>query len=151
MAGRINYKLNDNIMGHIKKAILPILLTGIWLNISGTIRWIFLIEPYWIEKYKNMNLVLPSELINNITWMIWGFMFAIMIFIISRKFDLIQSTLLSWFAAYAMMWVIIWNVGVLPTEMLWINIPLSLFDAFVGALICKKISKNMKTLESLLL
>ena len=44
--------------------------------------------------------------------------------------------------AYGMMWVIVWNVGVLPTGMLWINVPLSLFEAFVGTLICKKISNK---------
>ncbi|MBE9510439.1 MAG: hypothetical protein IMY71_06135 [Bacteroidetes bacterium] len=129
-------------MGHLKKTILPILLTGIWLNISGTIKWIFFIESYWIEKYKNMKLVFPTELINNITWMIWGFLFATTIFILSKKFNLIQTTLISWFVAYVMMWVIVWNVGVLPTGMLWINVPLSLFEAFIGALICKRLSNK---------
>jgi ABC-type Fe3+-siderophore transport system permease subunit len=129
-------------MGQFKKSILAILLTGIWLNISGTIRWIYLIEPHWIEKYNKLKIVFPAELINNITWMIWGFMFAVLIFILSRKFNLIQTALLSWTAAYVMMWVIVWNVGVLPTGMLWINIPLSFLDAFAGALICKKLSNK---------
>jgi hypothetical protein len=128
-------------MKHLKKTILPILLTGIWLNISGTVKWIFLIESYWIEKYSALGIVLPTGLINNITWMIWGFLFATTILILSKKFNLIQTTLLSWFVAYGMMWVIVWNVGVLPTGMLWINVPLSLFETFVGALICKKLSK----------
>jgi hypothetical protein len=42
---------------------------------------------------------------------------------------------------YVMMWVIVWNVGVLPTGMLWMNIPLSFIDAYVGALICVRVSK----------
>ncbi len=126
-------------MEYFKKSILPILLAGIWLNISGTIKWIFLIESYWIEKYNDMGIVLPAGLINNIMWMLWGFMFATTIFILSKKFNLIQTTLLSWFVAYGMMWVIVWNVGVLPIGMLWINVPLSLFEVFVGALICKRL------------
>lgn len=129
-------------MGHLKKTILPILLTGIWLNVSGTIRWIYLIEPYWLEKYNYLNLVFPSEPINNIIWMIWGFMFAMVIFILSKKFNLIQTTLLSWFMVYVMMWVIVWNVGVLPTGMLWMNIPLSLLDAYVGAFICIRLANK---------
>ena len=130
------------IMGHMKKTILPILLTGIWLNVSGTIRWIYLIEPYWLEKYNYLNLEFPAESVNNIVWMIWGFMFALVIFILSRKFNLIQTTLLSWFMVYVMMWVIVWNVGVLPSGMLWMNIPLSLIDAYVGAFICIRLSKT---------
>ena len=127
-------------MGHLKKTILPILLTGIWLNISGTIRWIYLIEPYWLEKYNYLNLEFPADPINNIMWMIWGFMFAMVIFILSKRFNLIQTTLLSWFMVYVMMWVIVWNVGVLPTGMLWINIPLSFIDAYVGTFICIRLS-----------
>jgi hypothetical protein len=129
-------------MGPIKKAILPILLTGIWLNISGTIRWIYLIEPYWLEKYNYLSLEFPTEPFNNIMWMIWGFMFALAIFILSKRFNLIQTALLSWFMVYVMMWVIVWNVGVLPTGMLWMNIPLSLLDAYVGAFICIRLSKT---------
>ena len=129
-------------MEHLKKTILPILLTGIWMNVAGTIRWIYLIEPYWLEKYNYLDLVFPSATINNITWMIWGFMFAMVIFILSRKFNLIQTTLLSWFMVYVMMWVVVWNVGVLPTDMLWVNIPLGFLDAFVGALICKRLASK---------
>jgi len=126
-------------MEQFKKSILPILLTGIWLNVSGTIRWIFLIEPYWIEKYKELNLIYQSDLINNIVWMIWGFFFAFIIYVLSKKFKLMQTTLLSWLAIYVMMWMVVWNVGVLPVKMLWINIPLSFIDAYVGALICRKL------------
>ena len=128
-------------MEHFKK-ILPVLLTGIWLNISGTVKWLFLLESYWIEKYETLNLVFPTGIINNTTWMIWGFLFAVMIFILSKKFNLLQTALLSWLAAYGMMWVLVWNIGVLPTGMLWINIPLSLLDAFIGALICKRFQRN---------
>ncbi len=127
-------------MQKISKSLLPVLLTGIWLNVSGTVRWLFLIEDFWIEKYNSLNLIFPAELLNNITWMVWGFLFAILIYILSKKFNLLQTTLLSWFAAYVMMWVIVWNVGILPPETLWINIPLSLLDAFIGALICKRMS-----------
>jgi len=129
-------------MGYLKRTILPTLLTGIWLNISGTIRWIYLIEPYWLEKYNYLKIEFPTEPINNIVWMIWGFMFAMAIFILSKKFNLFQTTLLSWFMVYIMMWVIVWNVGVLPTGMLWINIPLSLVDAFVAALICNRLANK---------
>jgi len=124
-----------------RKTIIPILIAGIWINISESVRWIFLIEPYWIEKYQKLNVTFPNETINMIAWMVWGFFYGTTIFILSRKFKLFQTTLISWFVAFAMMWVVVWNVGVLPTGMLWINIPLSLIETLIGALICIKLFK----------
>ena len=127
-------------MTYLKKTILPIILIGLWINISITIGWMLILEGYWIEKYQSMNLVFPTGLINNITWMIWGFLLATTIFILSKKFNLLQTTFLAWFVAFIMMWVIVWNVGVLPTGMLLFNIPNSLFVTFIGTLICKKLT-----------
>lgn len=131
-------------MESFKKIIWPILITGIWINLSETLRWIYLIEPFWIKKYQLLNLTFPGENVNMIVWMVWGFFYATTIFILSKKFKLVQTTLLSWFVAFVMMWIVVWNVGVLPTEMLWYNIPLSLLETFIGAYICIKFFKNNK-------
>lgn len=125
-------------MLQFKKTILSILLSGIWINISETLRWEFIVKNYWIEHYENLNLLFPVELINNLTWMTWGFSFAIVLFILSRKFNTIQTTFLSWFAVFIMLWIVLWNVDVLPIRMLWIVAPLSLLETYVGALICRK-------------
>lgn len=127
-------------MNYLKKTILPIFLAGIWINISETIRWEFLVKSYWIDKYQSMNLVFPTEMSNNLTWMIWGFLFSTIIFILSKKFNLLQTTLLSWFAVFVMMWVVVWNIDILPVSMLWFVVPLSLFEVFVAVWICKKLS-----------
>ncbi|MCK4903317.1 MAG: hypothetical protein KAS35_01410 [Candidatus Marinimicrobia bacterium] len=126
-------------MGYFKKTILPIFLVGLWINISETIRWLFLIKAYWIEHYQNLNLILPDEPVNGITWMIWGFLYASMMFILSKKFNILQTALLSWFIAFVLMWIVVWNIGVLPTGMLWINAPLSLIEAYIAAFICKRL------------
>jgi hypothetical protein len=128
-------------MNHLKKTILPILLIGIWLNISITIGWILILEGYWIEKFQSLNLVFPTGLMNNITWMIWGFMLATIIFIFSKIFNTLQTTFLAWFVAFAMMWTIVWTVGVLPTGMLLFNIPFTLIVTYIGALISKKLTE----------
>jgi hypothetical protein len=125
-------------MKYLKNIVLPILLTGIWINFSETLRWVFFVEPYWVEYYQNLNLTFPTGLINNIIWMIWGFSFAAIIFIISRKFTLLQTTLLSWFVSFVMLWIILWNIEMLPIGYLWFVIPLSLIEAFIATLICKK-------------
>ena len=128
-------------MSHLKKTILPILLIGIWLNVAITIGWLFILEGYWIEKYNSLNLVFPTGLINNITWMIWGFMLATVIFILLKKFTTLQATFLSWFVAFIMPWTMIWTIGVFPTGMLLFNIPNTLFVTYIGALICKRLTR----------
>jgi len=127
-------------MMYFKKTILPILITGIWINISETLRWMFYIEAYWIEKYNNLNIILPNEFSNMITWMIWGFLYAILIFILLKKFNVLQTTFLIWFMIFVMMWIVVWNVGILPTGMLWFNAPTALLEVYIGAVICKKLT-----------
>jgi len=124
-----------------KKTILPILLAGIWINIFETIRWELLIKSYWIEQYENLGLIFPEGLKNNITWMIWGFLFAAIIFVLSKKFTAIKSALIAWFTVFVMMWVVMWNIAILPTGLLWTNAPLSLIEAYIAALICKRFIK----------
>jgi len=59
------------------------------------------------------------------------------IFIISKKFTMIQTTFLSWFVAFVMMWVTIGNLGVLPYGLLLFAVPLSLFESFIATVIIK--------------
>ncbi len=134
---------------NFKRVILPILITGIWVNISETIRWLYLIEPYWFEKYEQLEIEFPKEDINLVVWMIWGFVYATIIFILSQKFTLVQTTVYSWLAVFVMTWIVLWNIGILPTEMLWYNVPLSILETFVGTLICKKLINQQKSLQDI--
>lgn len=127
-------------MNHLKKTLLPILLTEIWINLSETIRWVFLIKSYWIEHYEKLGLVYSEKPINLIIWMIWGFLLATLIFILTKKFTVFHTTLLVWFSVFIMMWIVVWNIGILPVDMLWYNAPISFVEIFIGAMICRKLS-----------
>ncbi len=129
----------------IKQIILPIFITGIWINISETIRWLPLIEPYWLKKYEQLGIVFPKEDINLVVWIIWGFVYATIIFILSRKFTLLQTTFYSWLAVFVMTWIVLWNIGILPTEMLIYNVPLSFLETLIAAFICQKLIKTKRS------
>ncbi|HWR68022.1 MAG TPA: hypothetical protein VN416_03280 [Desulfomonilia bacterium] len=73
-------------------------------------------------------------------WVAWGFLFAMAIYSISRRFNLIQTTLISWFMGFVLMWVVTWNLHVLPGAVLMYAAPLSLLEAFIGSCICRKMS-----------
>ena len=131
-------------MGYLKKIILHVFLTGLWINFSESVRWVLAAKSYWDEKYQSMGLVFLEEPINLAVWMTWGFLFAAIIFVLSKKFSLVQTALMSWFVVFVMLWIVLWNVGILPAGMLWIVAPLSLLEAFVGAFICKKFSAEQQ-------
>jgi len=129
-------------MKYFKKAILPILLATIWISVSEFVRNELLVKTYWTEHYNNLGLVFPSEPINGAVWGIWSLLFAIAIYIISKKFSLIQTTFLSWFVGFVLMWVVVWNMNVLPNGILLITGPLSVLEAFVATSIIKRLSER---------
>jgi hypothetical protein len=129
-------------MNFFKKTVLPILLATIWISVSEFARNTFLLHDYWIDHYSNLGLIFPEEPINGAVWGIWSLCFAISIYIISRKFSLIQTTFLSWFVGFVFMWLVVGNMGVLPFGILAIAIPLSVLEAFLATFIIVKLSKR---------
>jgi hypothetical protein len=128
----------------LKKQLVPIVLATIWISISEFIRNEFLLKSFWIEHYEKLGLVFPSEPINGAVWGIWSLCFAIAIFFISNKFNLLQTTFLSWFVGFVFMWLVIGNMGVLPLGILPYAIPLSLFESYLAAFIIIKTSQSEK-------
>jgi hypothetical protein len=126
-------------MNFLKKTVLPVLLATVWISLSEFVRNEILLKSYWTKHYESLGLVFPSEPINGAVWGVWSLLFAIAIFIISKKFSLVQTTFLSWFVGFVLMWVVVGNMGVLPDGLLYFAIPLSLLEAFLASLIIKKL------------
>jgi len=124
----------------MKKTILPVLIATIWISISEFVRNEFLVKSFWTEHYRSLGLTFPSEPLNGAVWGIWSLLLATAIFILSKKFTLVQTTLLAWLVAFVMMWVVIGNLGVLPYGILFYAIPLSLLEIFVAGWIMRKLS-----------
>lgn len=129
-------------MNFFKKAISPILLATIWISISEFVRNSFLLHHYWVNHYNSLGIIFPEEPINGAIWGIWSLCFAIGIYIISRKFSIIQTTFISWFVGFVFMWLVVGNMGVLPFGILYFAVPLSILEAFLATFIIVKLSKN---------
>jgi hypothetical protein len=127
-------------MSLIRKTILPIFLATVWIILSEFFRNEILLKSVWTTHYKNLGLRFPSEPINGAIWGIWSLLFAIAIFIMVKKYTVIQTTFLSWFVGFVLMWIVIGNLGVLPQGVLLYAIPLSMFESFIATLITKKLS-----------
>lgn len=130
---------------NIKKSILNIFITTIWISISEFLRNSFLIHSYWTEHYKSIGLTFPEQSINGAIWGIWSLCFATIIYIIAQKFSLLQTIILSWVIGFVLMWLVIGNMGVLPFRILPVAIPLSIFEVTLATLIVKKIFKKNET------
>jgi len=126
------------IMKFLKKTILPILLATIWISVSEFARNEFLVKHYWTNHYEGLGLTFPSEPVNGAVWGLWSLLFAIAIFVISRKFSLLQTTFLSWFVGFVLMWVVVWNMAVFAVEILVYAIPLSLLEVWLAAVIIRR-------------
>lgn len=124
----------------MKKTVLPILLATVWISISEFVRNEFLVKSFWVHRYQFLRLTFPSDPINGAVWGIWSFLFAIAIFAIAKKFTMLQTTLLSWYVGFVLMWFVIGNLGVLPYGLLFYAVPLSLLESFVATWIIKKFS-----------
>lgn len=124
-------------MKHLKNTVLPILLAAIWISISEFVRNQVLFKSYWIDHYQSLGLTFPAEPLNGAMWGVWSLLFAILVFILAKKFNLWQTTLISWFAGFVLMWMVIGNLGVLPYGLLVFALPLSFLEAFVASWIIK--------------
>lgn len=124
----------------LKRAALSILLTTVWISISEVLRNSFLVHDAWLAHYQNLGLTFPEQPVNGAVWGIWSLVFAIMIYVLHQKFTFWQTVLLSWIIGFAMMWLVIGNLGVLPFAILPYAVPLSVLEVFVAALIIKKLS-----------
>lgn len=132
-------------MKTLKKSILPIVLATAWIGFSEFLRNELLFKSYWIEHYRSMGLVFPSEMLNNAVWGIWSLVFATAIYLISRKLSLRQTTFLGWLTGFVMMWLVIGNMGVLPFELLYYAVPMSLIEVFVASWIIFAFDKKRQT------
>ena len=117
--------------------IIAVILTGIWVNASEFLRNEVLLKTYWINYYQSLGMTFPSTPQNGVIWVIWGFLFATAIYILSQRFSLLHAALLSWFVGFVLMWMVMWNLNVLPTTILVYAIPLSLLETFIGTYIAR--------------
>lgn len=127
----------------LKNTIAPVLLATIWISISEFARNEFIVKSYWTNHYQSLGLTFPSQPVNGAVWGIWSLLFAIAIFVLSKKYTLIQATLISWFVGFVLMWVVLGNLGILPYGLLPYAIPLSLIESFVAVWITRKLTQAL--------
>jgi hypothetical protein len=122
------------------RPVLAIVAATAWISISEFVRNSFLVHSYWTSHYTNLGYVFPEEPVNGALWGLWSLLFALAIFLISRKSSFAITFAVSWIVGFAMMWVVIGNLGVLPLGILPVAVPLSILEALLATFIILKIA-----------
>lgn len=126
----------------MNKSFLATLITGIWVNFSEFFRNELLFKSYWTNHYQSLGLTFPSQPINGALWGVWGFVFAGIIFMLSRRLSLLNTVIIGWVMGFVLMWITLWNLSVLPIGLLVYAVPLSLLEVAVAAYLCNKLAPH---------
>ena len=121
------------------RAVIAVLLASAWISINEFIRNTFVLHDAWVSHYQGMGQSFPEAPVNGAVWGLWSLVFAVVVLVISTKFNLIQTTIISWVIGFALMWIVIGNLGVLPMAILPVAVPWSVVEAFGAAYICSRL------------
>jgi hypothetical protein len=127
-------------MSQTTRHITATIAAGLWINASEFFRNEVLLKSHWTQHYQSLGLSFPSSPVNGMVWILWGFVFAAMVYQISRTCSLARTALLAWMMGFVLMWLVIGNLGVLPIAILSYAIPLSLLECFIAAYLCLKLA-----------
>ena len=122
----------------MKKVLLPVLLSGLWITISEFLRNELLFKSFWTAHYKNLGLTFQTLPLNGIIWMVWSFILAFLIYWLLQKYTFTQMLIFSWLAAFVLMWLTLFNLQVLPLQLLIVAIPFSLVEILVAGFIQRR-------------
>ncbi|RMG57875.1 MAG: hypothetical protein D6722_24250 [Bacteroidetes bacterium] len=70
----------------VRRLLLPILLATVWISFSEFARNEFLLKSQWVAHYAAMGLDFPGAPVNGAVWGLWSLLFALVIYLISRRF-----------------------------------------------------------------
>jgi hypothetical protein len=126
-------------MTRTSRSVRQILVVALWINLSETVRRLLFAKPSVDAHFQAMGLTLPNQPANNLLWMLWGAMLAVLVVVLAEKLSLAHTAVLSWVVTYVMTWIVLWNFACLPLDLLWVAVPWTLLHSFVAALIAKKL------------
>jgi hypothetical protein len=121
------------------RSVGAVAAAGMWIGLSEFVRNQVLVASVWQRHYKALGLVFPSSPVNAALWMVWSFAFAGVLWVISRRFSLVSTIALGWVVGFVLMWLVIWNLAVLPLGTLPFAVPLSVVEVAVASWIALKI------------
>ena len=138
---------------NIKNFIVITLYTSIWINISEVFRYFIFVRPRVKLFFRDTLSVANMDWGIFAIWGLWDTLLTgVLVFffwLYSRIFGnsnqsvLIIGTLV-WAAIFFIFWVATANMGLSDWNILWITLPLSWVEMYIGAWIASKLYKKIK-------
>ena len=122
------------------KDLMAVAASGLWINASEIFRNEVMVKSLWTEHYRTLGMDFPAAAVNGMMWGLWGFLLAAVVHVLLRRFSYGQTVLIVWVTAFVLMWIVIWNLNVMPAGLLWYALPLSLLEVAVAAWISRRLS-----------
>ena len=126
----------------MNRSFLSITLAGIWITVSEFIRNEFLFKGYWVRHFDRLGMEFVTLPVNGVLWMVWSFILAALIFLILRRYTMVETLFIVWTAGFVLMWITVYNLQVLPLGLLIFAIPLSLLEIGIAELIISRLSRK---------
>jgi hypothetical protein len=123
----------------MRKFCLAVVVSGVWMNLSEFVRNEFVIKHVWVKGFEEIGLSFPSAPINGVVWVIWTFIFCAVLTVLNMKFNALKSTVICWVTGFGLLWIAMWNIGILPKGLLYWAVPWSFVEVYVAAFICNRI------------
>ena len=123
----------------MKRFWIAVVASGMWMNLSEFIRNEFVIKHVWIKGLEEIGLSFPSAPVNGLVWVIWTFIFCAVLTTLNMRFNALRSTIICWVTGFGLLWIAMWNIGILPKGILYWAVPWSFVEVYVAAFICNRI------------
>ena len=121
------------------RSVVAVLAITAWVSINEFVRNQVVLPGPWSEHYAALGLEFPAAPVNGAVWGLWALLFAIAVVWLARRHPLWSTGLTVWWVGFALMWVVIGNLGVLPLDILPVAVPWSLVEAFGAAWIAHRL------------
>lgn len=124
-------------MKSVLKSLVTIVFVGLWINASEFYRNEVLLKSIWVAHFERLGLNVPNAPINAALWMVWGLIFAALIYVLSTRFNGWATAVLAWCFGFVLMWLVMFNLLVLPLGIAAYAVVLSMLEVAVATWLCR--------------
>lgn len=114
-----------------------IILITLWITFFEFLRNEILFKSEWVTHYKTLGLTFTTTPLNGILWMLWSALLAYLIITLRTHKSHNETACIAWLVTFPSMWIVLYNLQVLPLHLLLYAIPLSAIEVYVATRLVK--------------
>ena len=116
-----------------------VVAAGIWMTFVQFAQNQLLFLGIWTDHFDGLGLRFETKPVNGMLWTVWCLIHAYLIAVLLRVLPLIRTVVVAWLVGFVMMWCTLYNLQVLPLQLLLAAVPISFAGTYVSARIVQRI------------